>query len=494
MTPITTPLAPEGITRPAPVPAGVPALRPAAVVLVAAAALAPLALGGAAAVAPGVAVAAVILLCSAALVLARPELLLLALVTSLPWESKLAYPSPTVTVVAFTRVALPVLLLLRIFVRRDRLIVPRFLAPLGVFLLLTLLSLMLSPEPGEGLVKTVRYLIFATSLFVAIQLLGDRGTLLRAIRLLAISAAAASIYALVGFLDGQLTRAAGPVADPNDFGDLIATVIPLAVFLFLEDRKWRVLWGLVLTALLSATLGSLSRGALVGLGGLLVWGILTRRVSAVALLGATTLLATILVLAFAFFGSVLGERISGRERITSSTAAARIVFWEAAASMSTHHPLLGVGPERFDAERERYLRGTPVALESRISTSSQTRELIRSVHNSYLEIAAENGIPAALAFCAFLLAVWGSLRNFSAQAGRYDDQGKRLAAALVGALITTVLACFFVSGELEASFWLVAAFAGALTGGWLNRPPSRSRIAGAALPMPVSGSVAPSRA
>jgi putative inorganic carbon (HCO3(-)) transporter len=463
MTPITTLRGPEhGGVRSSSALVAAPAGRSAGAVLIVAIAL--LGLGRAAAAAPVPVMAGVIVAAPAILMVLRPELLLLVLIAGLPWESKLDYPSATVTVLAFIRVVLPALFLLRALVRRDRLILPPFLAPFAVFLLLTMLSLMVSPNPGEGVVKTLRYLLFGTSLFVAIQMLGDRKTLLRAIRVLAISAAGASIYALVGFLGGQLTRAAGPVADPNDFGDLIGAIVPLTLFLFVEDRKWRALWGLVLAALLAATLGSLSRGALVGLGGLLVWGILTRRVSAVALLGAATLIATILVLAFALFGSVVKERVSGRERITSSSAAARIVFWEAAANMSVDHPLLGVGPERFDAEREKYLHGTPIALESRVSTSSQVREIVRSVHNSYLEVAAENGIPAALAFILFLLSVWGSLRSFlTARVDRFDDQGRRLAAALQGMLIMAVLSGFFVSGELESSFWLAAALTGALT-------------------------------
>jgi putative inorganic carbon (hco3(-)) transporter len=415
------------------------------------------------AVAPVSVLVVVVLVTASVLVVLHPEALLLVLVASLPWESKLAYPSATVTVVAFIRVTLPALFLARAFVRRDRLMAPRFLVPLGVFLLLTMLSLMVSPDPSEGITKTLRYGIFASSLFAAIQLLDDRATVLRAIRLLAISASAASIYALVSFLSGELTRAAGPIADPNDFGDLIVAVIPLALFLFVEDRKWRVLWGLVLATLLAAALGSLSRGALVGLGGLLVWGILTRRVSAVALLGAGTLIAMVLVVGFAFFGSVVERRLSDRERITSSSAAARIAFWEAAANMSADHPLLGVGPERYDAERENYLYNSPIPLEGR---ENGQQGPVHTVHNSYLEVAAENGIPAALAFCLFLLAIWISLRNYLLDpASQVDDQGRRLAAALQGVLIAAVLSGFFVSAELEASFWLAAVLAGALTAG-----------------------------
>jgi putative inorganic carbon (HCO3(-)) transporter len=428
-----------------------------------------IALDRAVAVAPVSVLVAVVLVTASVLVVLHPEALLLVLVASLPWESKLAYPSASVTVVAFARVILPVLFMARAFVRRDRLATPRFLAPLGVFLLLTMLSLMVSPDPGEGIVKTLRYGIFAASLFAAIQLLDDRATIIRAIRLLAISASAASIYALVSFLSGELTRAAGPIADPNDFGDLIVAVIPLTIFLFVEDRKWRVLWGLVLATLLAAALGSLSRGALVGLVGLLVWGVLTRRVSAVALLGAGTLIATVLVVGFAFFGSVVQKRLSDRERITSSSAAARVVFWEAAANMSADHPLLGVGPERFDAEREKYLYNSPIPLEGR---ENGQQGPVHTVHNSYLEVAAENGIPAALVFCLFLLAIWISLRKYLLDpANRVDDQGRRLAVALQGVLIAAVLSDFFVSGELEASFWLAAVLAGALTAGSAARIP-----------------------
>lgn len=403
------------------------------------------------------------------------ELLLLALLAGLPWESKLAYPSATTTVLAIIRVSLPVLFLARAFIRRERLILPSFLWPLALFLLLTLLSLMLSPEPGEGIVKALRYLIFAASLFVAIQLLGERRRMLRAIRLLVLAAAAASVYALVGFLDGQLTRAAGPINDPNDFGFLLVAVIPLAAFLFAEERNRRALWGFALAALLAATLGTLSRGTLVGLGGLVVWALLTRRLSVVALLGAGAILATILLVGFVFFGTVLSARISGREKITSSSAAARTLFWKAAVGMTADHPLLGVGPERYDAERERYLRSSPVPLEHRISDQSQARDLVRTVHNSYLELAAENGIPAAMTFLLFLLAIWLALGNFARAAGAGpDEQGKRLAGALQGALITAVLSGFFLSGQLEPSFWLVAVLTGALTAALAPRPSKSS--------------------
>jgi putative inorganic carbon (HCO3(-)) transporter len=427
-------------------------------------AILPVALGSAVAVAPAPALAATILLPVAVAMFLRPDLLLLVLIAGVPWESKLAYPSATTTLLALIRVVLPVLFVAWALIRRERLILPRFLAPLGVLILLIMLSLMVSPDPGEGITKTLRYLIFGVSFFVAIQFLGNRAVVLRAVRVLTISASAAALYALVGFLSGKLTRAAGPIADPNGFAYLIVTVIPLAVFLFVEDRSWRLLWASSVTILFAATLGSLSRGALVGLGALVVWGILTRRISAVALLGAASVVATIVVVAVAFFGTVLSQRIAGREQVSGQSAAARTVFWEAGARMSLSHPLVGVGPERYDAEREKFLRSSPVALVHQVSAQSQQQTIVLGVHNSYLEVAAEDGLPAALAFCLFLFAIWRSLSRFvSAPSSRDDYQGRRLAAALQGALITAVFSGFFLSGQLEPPFWLVGVLAGALT-------------------------------
>src|ERR1700683_2552201 len=77
------------------------------------------------AVAPVSVLVVVVLVTASVLVVLHPEALLLVLVASLPWESKLAYPSATVTVVAFIRVTLPALFLARAFVRRDRLMAPR---------------------------------------------------------------------------------------------------------------------------------------------------------------------------------------------------------------------------------------------------------------------------------------------------------------------------------------------------------------------------------
>ncbi len=202
------------------------------------------------------------LLLTGILVVLYPQALLILLIAGIPWESDLAYPSESLTVIAMIRVVLPVILLIRIGTTKQSLVVPEFLLPLGLFLCLVLLSLMFSFDPSAGIVKTLRYFIFAASLFAAIQFLGRRSTLIAAVRVLTISATAASLVALISFLGGELTRAAGPIADPNSFSFVLVTVIPLAVFLLVDDRKWRAVWALSLVALLGVTLATLiQRGA-----------------------------------------------------------------------------------------------------------------------------------------------------------------------------------------------------------------------------------------
>lgn len=399
------------------------------------------------------------------LIVLYPQALLLLLIAGVPWESQLAYPSASLTIIAVVRVLLPLILLIRILATKKQLIAPEFLLPLGLFLCLVLLSLMFSFDPGAGVVKTLRYFLFAASLFAAMQFLGGRFITVLAVRVLTISATAASIYALVEFLNGHLTRAEGPITDPNGFGFILITVIPFAAFLFVDDRKRRAIWGIALVALLAGTLATLSRGALVGLAGLLIWAVVTRRLSAVSLLGAALAIAALIAIAFTFFSPILSQRLAGRERDTGSSAAARTVFWKAAIDMTVDHPLVGVGPERFDVERETYLRNSPIPLEGKQESGGVSkREPVRTAHSSYLEIAAESGILAASAFCLFLAAIWIALRSFIASPeSRTDSQGRRLAAALQGSLLAAVLSGIFISGQLDTPFWLIAALAGALT-------------------------------
>lgn len=401
------------------------------------------------------------------LVLLWAEAVLLLLVAVLPWEDLLQYPTETISAVKVLGLLLAGAWALRALGQRTELRLPSTLAPVLVFGMLVGASLVLSPDPVGGVQKLLRYALFIVFFFLVVQLCDSRRSVRRLLRVLTLSASGAAIWALVAFLGGQLERAAGPIGDPNDFAFLIATVLPVAGLLFVEEPRRRALWAACLALMVAATLATLSRGALVGLAALLVWAIASRRVPVVGVVAALLTLGAVVLAAVAFWSPLIEEKVEQKGRVADENAASRLGFWDAAARMAYDHPVMGVGPARFGEESDDYL------LDSRSELDDP------AVHNSYLEIAAENGIPALLAFLAYLGGSWvllGRARRESEAAG--DADGARLATALQAAFVVAVASAMFLSQQLALPLWLIGALAVAIA----SDPLARLRPAGVARP------------
>jgi putative inorganic carbon (HCO3(-)) transporter len=406
------------------------------------------------------------------LVLVWAEAVLLLLVAVLPWEDLLAYPTETISAVKILGLLLAGAWTIRALGRHSEVRLPPTLVPVAIFGLLVGASLVLSPDPVAGLDKTLRYVLFIVFFFLVVQLTGDRASVRRILRVLTLAASGAAAWALVAFLGGELDRAAGPIQDPNDFAYLMATVLPLAAFLFAEEPRRRVLWGACLALMLGATLATLSRGALVGLAALLVWALASRRVAIVGVLGGLVTLGAVVLVALFFWSPLIEERVAQKGRIAEQNTASRLAFWDAASRMAYDHPIVGVGPARYGEETDTYLLANPSGLEDPV------------VHNSYLEIAAEDGIPALLAFLVYLAGSWMLL----ARAGRRsetagDREGVRLATALQAAFVVAVVSAAFLSQQLALPLWLVGALAVAIASDRVvsSRDPRPSRSLRAAL-------------
>jgi O-antigen ligase len=278
---------------------------------------------------------------------------------------------------------------------------------------------------------------------------------------LVLSTTAAAAYGLFGFLSGTMERAAGPLQDANDFAYLIATVLPLATLLLVEDQRLRWAWIPSLAILLAATLATLSRGALVGLGALLVWAIASRRIAAGGLVAAGLVVATVAALALTLWAPLIHERVERKQRIGEANVDSRMAFWAAAARMSAENPVLGIGPNRFGAEADRYLRNSPLSIPDPV------------VHNSYLELLVENGILALTAFIVMLTSGWLSLSRAETEARELGDRAAmRLAAAIKGTLVIAIVAGLFLSEQLTLPFWLVCGLAAS---GALAATPAKAR-------------------
>ncbi len=416
--------------------------------------------------APLVGLAAIGALTLTYLVLARPHALMLVLVAALPWEGLLGYPSPTLSMVKVLGLLLTIAYLFRVLGGREKIFVPRTLTPVVVFGLLVGVSLLFAPNATGSLTKAISYALFIGFFFLAVQLTPDRRAVTRAMKVVVLSATFASLWGLYAFLQGDVARAGGPISDPNDFAYLMAALLPLSVFLMGEGGRHRFLWATCFIALSAGVLATLSRGALVGLACLAVWAVVTRRVPVAGVLAGLGAVVAVAGLAFVFAGPLVQANLSQKQNIASENVTSRFAYWGAAVRMSADRPLVGVGPGGFAEEAGRYGTGFSVSGRSRV------------VHNSYLEILAENGVPALVAFVIFLAGTWrllaGTLRTARDEG---DRQGRRLATTMQATLVVAIVGASFLSVQLFTPFWLIGALATAVARG--VDAPDRSTIGSA---------------
>lgn len=389
-------------------------------------------------------------------VIGRPELVLLAMIAALPWEAMLHYPTATLSTVKLFGMALVGAYVLRAAGRGTKIRTSPVIGIGIVFAFVVGLSLIASPEPSAGLEKAFRYAFFVLFLFLVAQLVSDRPTGKRLLQVYVASAALASLVGLMAFLSGAEARASGPIDDPNDFGYLMATAVPFAVYLYREDRRLRLLWGIGLILLLAATAATLSRGAAVGLAALLLWALLTGRIGAKAVVTAVAGIFVAAVVAVALWQPLISDRLEEKERIADKNVESREAFWSAATQMWMSSPVLGIGPDRFGVEAPEYVRSNPIALQDPV------------VHNAYLEILAENGPFALALFLAMMGAAWSVLSQAEREARRRgDEEAARFAAAVKGSLLVAAVSAIFLSEQVTVPIWLACALAAS---GALPRP------------------------
>lgn len=396
------------------------------------------------------------------LVLARPDLFMLVLIALLPWQGALRFPTHSITIVKLVGGLLFISVLLSTLLRDKRL---RFTPVIGWAALLctvATVSLLASGLSGPSITETLRYWTLTLFLFLVVQLIDNREAFLRALHVLVISTIVGAVWASVQFLDGSVARASGPISDPNDFAYLLAAVLPFVAYLFMTEPRRRWLWGTGLVALALGILGSSSRGAFVALALMALWAILTGRVAAVVVAGALATVALIAVLALGISSAQTSQNLKVRENGLLSSVSLREVYWSAALHMSANHPLLGIGPGRFEAASPGYVRNTP-KLEHEIA-----------VNSTYLGVLSEDGAIALLIFLGLLTAIWRQILTATAGRGRLgalpaSDASRHprapanwLRSAFLASFIVAIAGAIFFSAQLSTPLWFIAAFASAL--------------------------------
>ncbi|MDX1935032.1 MAG: O-antigen ligase family protein [Capsulimonadales bacterium] len=250
-------------------------------------------------------------------------------------------------------------------------------------------------------------------------------------------------------------RAQGVFFGPNFAAGLMALLLPVAVALLLSVRaRLPVLAIGALSALMAGALfaaGSRAGLAVTAVGLLLTVGVaLSRRKRLPAVFLRTGAFVVVLVvLGFAFRGP-LAQRAEAAGREQSGPF--RSWTWKGTIAMAQAHPLLGTGPGTYPYVYPSY------ALVARTDLA----------HSSYLQMAAEQGIPAlalilvalGTALLSGLLRLWDALRTADGEEIATLSMAGLLGGLLAGMARGLVDSEWSVLGNALPFFALVGLVAG----------------------------------
>ena len=199
---------------------------------------------------------------------------------------------------------------------------------------------------------------------------------------------------VIGNYNGRLGGPAGPgnsgmYVDQNSFAMLFVVLSPFIWYWGAIQRSaWKWIIWLIIPFCWRAVFLTASRGGLLGLGVTLVVIVLRSNRRILGLL----LLPAFLFVFFAHGGSVMLRRAT---RITNyhkqGSAADRLESWHAALEMIVHHPITGVGLASYGPAFPHYSNKQP-----------------REAHDTFLQIAADNGLIAGI---MYLLVIYGVLTS-----------------------------------------------------------------------------------
>lgn len=242
-----------------------------------------------------------------------------------------------------------------------------------------------------------------------------------------------SLYVFDGRLDIYQNGYSG--LDNNGAGLVLAMAIPFQYFFFQAERRWWR-WGYLVCTIPAAHAIMLtnSRGAMLsslvaGAGMILTTG--KRRIQTLAV----ACLLAVVVLALAGPG-VRDRFVSIDQSDRDASAQSRFGSWQAGWAVAKDHPLFGVGPRNSNLVIHRY----GADMEG------------RTVHDVYIQIAADYGIPALGLYVWLIAAALLWLWRGSRVSGQHIELSEHrwhhhICRAVFWSLITYAFGTVFLSLE-----------------------------------------------
>lgn len=239
-----------------------------------------------------------------------------------------------------------------------------------------------------------------------------------------------------------------------NYGAFLVCLLPLAVAGFILSQKFRWLFALIMVIFLCALFFSYSRGAWMAL----FTGVLTvlaiRKSILHWLIGGSVLLFAAAVLYLSSGNRYLNYRpdfertiyhqqfrdhLRATYRLTDLSTAERFHRWIGGIRMTEGHLLHGYGPNGFYYAYKPY---TVSAFQTYVSVNEERS----TVHNYFLLLLIEQGIPGLVIFCLLLGVLFYYTHRWYHRA---SDKRERIYAAVVAAMLGMIVSLNLLSDLVE---------------------------------------------
>jgi O-antigen ligase len=302
---------------------------------------------------------------------------------------------------------------------------PLFFLPLAGYAVLTLVSSAFSFEPRTSFIDDKQLVLFAIVPMVFDIARGRRAATV--IDVLVSVGAASAAYGIIQYAvlhyDNLGRRPEGALTHYMTYSGILMLVVCAAAARLMFGSRDRVWAALVMPALVVALALTLTRNAWIGTSVAVATLFLLKDVRLMAL--APFAVAALFFLAPAS----ITDRMTSTFNAKDPTSQDRLAMLEIGADITRDFPLTGVGPNMVPRVYARYRPDYAV------------NQVNPHLHNVPVQIMAERGIPALLAWCAFVGTLTaGLLRLFR--------RGERLLAATGIAVVIAMLA----AGLFEYNF------------------------------------------
>ena len=315
-------------------------------------------------------------------------------------------------------------------------------AILLALLAIGLLSSLYAGLPASSLSTMTRYAGFVALYIVLTQFTAAEGVFARVAWALSVGCAVAGLLALRNFADGTTLLARPLYGDPNDLAYMLATTLPFTLWLT-RQRGWRRVAALCMIAVILPTLAlTFSRGAWLAIAAGVAWLVVRERRYRTVVVVAALIGAAPLVWFVTAHEQQVTTGLSAKSLAAGSNVTNRLAFYHVATELTDAHPVLGVGPGNF-----------PLYLNEVGGGPSEAATFV--VHNAYLEVAAELGLPALALFLTYLVLVFRRA-SVNASPDGFD-------VALRVALVIAIVGALPLSEQYYAPLWVLGGLATVLS-------------------------------